>query len=204
MIDKFSVELRRHLVEGADESVSAAQLESIQRLVGAAPQQAPWFVRLKWLVGPWGPYANRGARAGVLVAATLLVVASAAAVGGGAGNQPLADPFEGRWASTDPADGSAQTLLIGAGDAPDVHYEDAFASSCAKAGDTSTHFLMDGSGAAEGGRLTVRYGTGGCVTWQVPASVQTYDHDSRTDTLVDRHGNTWHRVKESPSAPSAP
>lgn len=201
MIDKFSVELRRHLVEVADEGVPAGQLESIQRLIAAAPQQSPWFVRLRWVVSPWAPYANAGVRAAVLAAAALLLAASAVAVVALAGSRGAPVSFEGRWASTDPGDGSAQTLQVGGGHAPDVHFEDAFASACADAGDSSTHFVADGSGEADRGRLVVRYPSGGCDTWQIPAYVLTYDHDSMSDTLVDSEGATWHRVKESSSAP---
>jgi len=202
MIDKFSVDLRRHLVETADEAVPAEQLEKIRGLVGAVPQQAPWYVRLRWLLSPWAPYANAGARTAVLAAAALLLLAATIGVVAlGGGSQGARSPYEGTWTAIDPSDDSVQTLVIGPGPTPEIHYRDAFSRSCAQERDSSTVFLFDTTGEIQAGRLIVHATSGGCRLHQVPIGKGTYDHDSVSDILLDGLGATWTRVEESPSAP---
>jgi hypothetical protein len=199
MTDRFSIELRRHFVETADEVASADRLAAIERLVEAVPQQSPWLVRLRWLVSPWAPYANAGVRAALLVAAALLLVGGTVAVVSVGGSRGASTPFEGWWSSIDPGDKSAQTLVVGPGPTPAVHFEDAFSINCEVQGDSSTLFLADGLGEVQGGRLVVRNPSGGCVTWQVPRYVVTYVHDSVTDTLLDSERVTWRRAEAPPT-----
>jgi hypothetical protein len=202
MIDRFSVELRRHLVESADEVVPADRLETIQRLVGVVPQQAPWHVRLRWLVSPWAPYANAGARTAILAAAALLLLAATIGmVALGGGSQGARSPFEGTWTAIDPSDDSVQTLVIGPGPTPEIHYRDAFSASCERAGDASTVFLFDTTGEVQGSRLLVHETSGGCRIHQVFIGAGTYDYDSVSDVLLDGLNATWTRVEVPPSAP---
>ena len=193
MNEPFAIEVRRHLLDTADERPADGQLDTVLRLTALERQQRPWFVRLRWLLSPVAPFANGWLRYAVVVA--LLVIAAAfVAVMAGGSSPPGRTVFEGTWVSTDPADDSAQTLVVGGGLTPSVHFEDAFSIMCSINGDTTTLFLMDGTGQIQFERMIVDYGPGGCVTWRVDPSRAFLMYDGPTDTLVDQDGLSWHRA----------
>lgn len=206
MTDPFAVELRKHLVETADEVVRLDQLERIERLVGTVHQQAPWYVRLRWLISPWAPYANAGVRTALVAAVAVLILTAMigiVVVGVGSSGQgpPPSSPFEGSWRSTDPGDGSALKLVVGPGETPDVHFEDAIGAYCRVSGDVSVLFVADGTGLVDGDRMVVSFPSGGCVNWQVEAFVTTFDRDPVTDMLINNANEVWVRDLAPSSAP---
>jgi hypothetical protein len=102
-------------------------------------------------------------------------------------------PFAGRWASTDPADGSFQQLLVSAGSAPTVTFEDFYASSCANNGSSSTLWVSAGRGQIDGDTLYVGFHKSGCGRFTIGAYDDWFSFDSATDTLTDSFGTTWSR-----------
>lgn len=192
MHEQFPVQVRRHLVETANEIPADGALDAVLRLTAVKPQQRPWLIRLRWLVSPVAPYGNAVLRYGLVAAALLLALAAVAILAGGSspGGKTM---FEGRWRSIDPPDNSTQTLVVSSGLTPDIHFEDAFSSGCSDNGDTSTLFLADGPGQIKGDRLDVYFPTGGCVTWQVDSFYISLEYQSATDTLL-QGDLVWHRL----------
>ena len=195
MRDPSFTPMRRRILETVNEQPALGQLEGIVAATAAMPQRRPWAVRLKWLlepVSPFGPLASTRVRLGFVVVAMLVLATLAGAVGSGSRPRPTT-PFEGTWTSTDTADGSTQTLVVSAGSAPTVHFEDDFSVNCQNRGEASTVYLADGQGEIADGRLTVRFPEGGC-TIKVPAAEWWYEYGSSSDSLVDYQGITWSRA----------
>ena len=195
MRDPSFTRLRRRILETVNEQPALGQLDTIVAVTSAMPQRRPLAVRLKWLlepVWPFGPLASTRLRVGVVLVALLLIATLAAVVGGGSQPRPTT-PFEGTWTSTDTADGSTQTLVVEAGAAPAVHFEDRFSINCKNRGETSTLYLANGQGEIAEGRLTVQFPEGGC-TVKVPAAEWWYEYQSSLDSLVDYQGITWSRA----------
>lgn len=188
--DPLTLRLRRHLAETADYRAAPSQLEALARVSAAASQQRPWFVRLRWLFDPSAPSTNASLRYGAIVLA-LLLVATALVLLAGAGQERLAPrSFVGSWVSVDPVDDSLQTLVIGVGESPAVHFEDAFSINCERR-DESTLYVADGQGSIDSNRLSLNL-VGGCETsldWPV-----SYVYDPATDTLFDQDRITWTRA----------
>jgi hypothetical protein len=106
-----------------------------------------------------------------------------------------ADPFTGRWTSTD-TDGSQQILTFGgSGSTRSVNYFDDGASVCGwQAGGAPIAGTYHTTGDVDGSTLTVSPTTGSCSgggSFSVPAVQFTYD--SSTNTLLDSFGVTWYR-----------
>ena len=118
---------------------------------------------------------------GLLLAALITGIASAAT-----------SPFTGRWTSTD-TDDSFQALLISAGPAPAVTYEDYFASSCADNAGPATHWVGAGRGWVDGDILYVTFHKSGCGYFSIGEYTDWYTYDAGTDTLTDSFGITWYR-----------
>ena len=196
MTDRFSLLLRRHLLETADQQPAHGQLETALRSTAVTPQHRSWLVRLRWLVDPAAPFANTRIRHGALALA-LLLAASMVAIFASGGDPDGGVVFEGRWTSTDTADRSTQTLIVDGGDSPTVHFEDDFSIDCQRRGDTSTVEVAEGPGGITLDRLTVRFPSGGCFIRVGPYEA-FYDYSAATDTLIDDQGATW--VRESPTA----
>ena len=191
MNDRFAVQLRRHLVEVADERPADAQLAAVIKATAVTRQRPAWVARLRWLVDPAAPFANARTRYLVAAVALLLVAALVVVVGGGVlGGRT---PFEGSWTSIDIVDRSTQLLVIAAGEEPSVHFEDDFSINCQRRGEAMTAYVADGTGELFGSRLIVQFPGGGCVT-QVPPFEWFYDYDEATDTLLDHAGITWTRL----------
>jgi hypothetical protein len=127
-------------------------------------------------------------RATIAIAAAMLlaVIVSSAATA-------ATSPFSGRWTSTDPGDGSFQVLLISAGSAPSVTFEDYYASSCANHGSPATHWVSAGGGEVDGDTLYVSFHKSGCGSFSIGAYEDWYTYDAGTDTLTDSFGIVWER-----------
>ena len=121
-----------------------------------------------------------------LLMAVVLVVGAAAAP----------DPFRGKWYSTDLADGSSQSLVIGGGPGGSYHvrYFDAGATVCGAAVDGVWPFAASAQGflSASGPTLS---GTLSVICMKSPPEVfgdhlfsYTYNADG---TLSDSDGATW-------------
>ncbi len=132
-------------------------------------------------------------RFGLVVLALLLATVAVIAFAGG--TQPSGGTvFEGRWTATDPADESTLTLIVGAGSAPTVQFQDDLATGAACVADEIKIFRADGVGEITGNRLVVSYSDGGgCGLMLVPIR-GAYRIDANTDTLIDRDDVTWTRV----------
>lgn len=188
--DRTAATIRRHLLETADERPADGQLDASLRLTSAIPQRSRWVVALRDLRRPTATAPRIAIRLALLAALLIVAAAGIAALGGGSKG---GTPFEGTWTSTDPGDGSRQTLVVGPGMTPTVHFEDAFSIMCAQAGDASTLFEAAGPGVIEGSRLTANFGDSGCVTWRVPDLTIALDYNASADTVIDDTGIIWHR-----------
>ena len=191
MNDTFSLLLRRHVLKMADERPADGQLETVLRATSRTRQRRSWLVRLRWLVDPAAPFSNAQVRYGAAALALLVVTAMIAILAAGAlGGRTV---FEGRWTATDTTDRSTQTLVIGDGRSPSVHFEDDFSIDCQRRGDTSTAYVADGIGEIQDGRLVVRYASGGCVLRLAPYD-SDYTYDAATGTLLDDQSVRWVRT----------
>lgn len=192
MNDRFSIQLRRHLLEAADERPADGQLKAVVQRTAVEPQRRPWVVRLRWLLDPVAPFGSVGLRYG-LVALALLIAAAMVAILAGGPRPGGGSVFEGRWTSTDPVDASTQTLVVEGGQTPNVHLEDDFSINCERRGDSSTAYVADGPGEILRDRLIARFLSEGCVIRLGPYEAY-YDYDSATDTLLDYQRITWVRA----------
>ena len=143
MNDQFAAQLRRHVVENADERPADGQLEAALRRTAASRSSGRGLAD-----SGGGP--SSGARLGWQVRYGLAARGAAPrACGGGrpgtpARGQARATVFQGRWTSTDTADDSTQTLVVAPGTLPSVHFEDDFSINCERRGEPSTVYLADG------------------------------------------------------------
>lgn len=194
MYDRFSAQLRQHLLEAADERPADGQLATVVARIESTTQRHPLVARLTWVPGRIGPFPSAALRYGVIALALVGATVAAAILGGGTGPSS-STVFEGTWTSTDPGDGSTQTLAVGAGSTPTVHFEDHFATGDACRADTIKRFTADGTGAIAGNRLEVSFPDGGgCLLMKVEMHGVFYDYDPGTDTLLDHLGLMWARV----------
>jgi hypothetical protein len=112
--------------------------------------------------------------------------------------------FEGTWTSIDVPDGSRQTLVVGPGSSPAVHFVDDFATGAACVADEVKVFTMDGTGRIVDDRLVVVWpGGGGCGLMKVDVGPGSYTYDHATDTITDGDRLTWTRVEASVVPPSS-
>ena len=202
MNDRFSVSLRRHLVETANERPADGQLAAVIDLVSVTPQQRRFVVRLAGLPARIAPLPSTTLRWGLIAAALLVTAAAVALLGGGIG--PFRSTvFEGTWTSTDPGDGSTLTLVVAPGMTPAVHFEDGFSSGGACVADDVKLFAADGTGWVAGNRLNVSFPDGGgCGQDTVQMGPGFYEYDSSTDRLTaSADGVTWSRLADLGSRP---
>ena len=192
MTDHVSVQLRRHLLRTADDRPESGRLEAIVERTLGVPQRLPWMARLRWTLDPIAPLNNEWLRYGAVVLALLLLAGLAVIAAGGPGPRART-VFEGTWTSTDTADGSTQTLVVGPGDAPSVEFEDDFSINCQRRGEPSTVYTAHGTADINGDRLVFPVGAGGC-TRAVPAYTAIYDYDRATGELLDYQRIRWVRV----------
>ena len=192
MNDRFSTELRQHLLSVADERPADGRLAAIDERVAVTAQRHPLVARLPWAPGRINPFPPVAMRYGLIVALIIAIVAAALA----AGVVPIRRTvFEGTWTSIDPADGSTQTLVVGPGQDPAVRFVDDFATGAACVADEVKVFRMEGIGTIADGRLHVAWPEGGgCGLAKVEVGPGSYTHDQATDTLVDGQELIWVRA----------
>jgi len=201
MTDRFSADLRRHLLATANERPADGQLAAIDELVAVTPQRRPLVTRLPWSHGRINPFPSVALRYGLIAIALIIaLVAAALAAGFGPTRRTV---FEGTWTSIDVPDGSTQTLIVGPGMDPAVHFEDAYASGAACVADAVKVFKADGVGEIFDDRLDASFPHGGgCGSMTVEIALRLV-HDADTDSLRDQDGIRWSRLQASVVPPSS-
>jgi hypothetical protein len=169
---------------------------AIEATARVRPRPA-WQAQLMIVVEPLRWPASAGLRYALWIVLLLLLLALLSVGFAGFGRAPSlpgSNPFEGRWITTDPSDGSEMLLVVSTGQSPDVRFEDAFASACLQNGDENTHWISVGSATTDADTLYVEYPDGGgCTSWHVVPYGDTLTRDRATGTLVDSSGNVWQR-----------
>ena len=202
MNDRFSAQLRQHLLSAADERPGEGRLASIVEGVAVTRQRRPLVGRLSWAPRLAEPFSSAALRYG-LIAAALVIGIVAAALAAGVGPTRPTD-FEGTWQSTDPGDGSRQTLVVDGGTRPALHFEDDFATGAACANSDVKVFTMDGIGSIDGDRLDVAWPDGGgCGLVTIDIGPGSYFYDQGTDRITDRQGLTWTRLERVTVPPTS-
>ena len=190
--DRFSAQLRQHLLESADERPAEGQLTAVVAAVNRTSQRTPLVARLTWNPGRIGAFPSVALRYGLIAAAMALATVGGALLGGGASGASTV--FEGTWIAIDPVDRSGMTLVVAPGQTPAVYFEDGYASGDACVGDAVKRFTARGTAQISANRLVATFPDGGgcgSVTVEVPG---TYVYDQRTDTLSDQDGLVWTRA----------
>jgi hypothetical protein len=192
MNDRFSVQLRQHLLETANERPGDGQFATIVGDVAATPQRRPLIARLSELrvrIGPVPAAVRYG-----LIALALVLAAVAGGILAGGGTPSPSTPFEGTWTAIDVPDGSTMNLYVGAGPTPAVRYEDLLATGDVCRNDEVKVFTADGVGEITRRRLEVTFPNGGgCGLETIPIAA-TYTYDQNADTLTDQDGIVWTRI----------
>jgi hypothetical protein len=202
MNDRLSVQLRRHLLASANDRPADGQLAALAARVAVTGQRRPLVARLTGFPGRIGPIPTRALGYALIAAALLAATIAAALLVAGALQRP-STVFEGTWISIDPADRSTQTLAVGPGSTPTVHFQDHFATGDACVADTIKLFEADGTGAIDGHSLGVTWPDGGgCGSRTVAIGDGTYAYDEATDTIVDGQDLTWRRVQGAAPLPT--
>lgn len=199
MNDKFAADLRRHLVRAADERPAHGQYAAIVHAVGGVGQRHPLVARLTWFPGRIGPVPSAAVRYGLVAAALALATVAGALVGGASSPSTV---FEGTWTSTDPSDGSAQILVVGPGNTPEVYFEDGYASGDACVNSTVKRFTARGSGTISGDHLDADFPDGGGCGVSTVKVAGSYAYRSESDTLLDQDRLTWNRALGGDPAPT--
>ncbi len=94
MNDRFSAQLRRHLLNTANERPADGRLEEIDERVAVTAQRPRLVARLGWFPGRFDPFASSPVRY-ALVAAALIVAIAAAALAAGVGSPSPSGPIGG-------------------------------------------------------------------------------------------------------------
>ncbi len=194
MNDRFSAQLRQHLLESADERAADGQLATVIDRVADTPQRHPVVARLTWLPGRVGPFSSTALRYGLVALALIAATAAAATLGGGSIAPFRSTVFEGTWTTIDVPDGSTMTLVVGEGTTPAVRFVDELATGGACDLDPVKRFTADGTGEINGSRLVVDFPNGGgcgLMTEDVPG---VYDYLARRDMLLDQDDLHWTRA----------
>jgi hypothetical protein len=199
MTDRFSAQLRQHLLDTADERPADGQLASVIDAVAATSQRHPLSARLTWNPDRVGPLPSAALRYGLIAVALVLATVAGALLAGGASGPSTV--FEGTWITIDPADGSGMTLVVGPGETPAIYFEDGYASGEACLNDRVKRFTARGAGTIVDDRMNVRWPDGGgCGLVTLAMGEGSYTYDPATDTLVDGLQQTWMRpLVEAPS-----
>jgi hypothetical protein len=94
MNDRFAAQLRKHLLETADERPGDGRLEAIDERIAVTAQRPRLVARLGWFPGRVDPFAS-GAVRYALIAAALIVAIVAAALAAGVGSPSASGGFGG-------------------------------------------------------------------------------------------------------------
>ena len=194
MNDRFSAQLRQHLLATANERPADGQLPALDKRLKVTSQRPSIVARLGWFPRRMGPFPSAAVRYGLIAVAMIIAIVGAAlAAGFGPARSTV---FEGAWTSTDVPDGSTQTLVVGPGTDPAVHFVDDFATGAACVADEVKVFTMDGTGTIVDDRLVVVWPDGGgCGLMKVEVGPGSYTYDQATDTIADGQELTWTRVQ---------
>jgi hypothetical protein len=192
MNDRFSAQLRQHLLETANERPADGQLAAIVDHVAITPQRRPLVARLPGFQGRIGRFPA-AVRYG-LFAVALVLAAMAGAILAGGSSPFRSTVFEGTWTTTDPVDGSIMTLTVAPGSKPAVRFVDEVSTGGACDLDPVKRFTADGTGRVTGSRLEVVYPDGGGCGLTTVAIGGAYDYNAADDTLLDQDRLTWTRV----------
>jgi hypothetical protein len=204
MSDRLAAQLRQHFLDSVDIRAAEGQHAAIVERVASAGQRHPLVARLLWTPGRIGPVPSAALRYGLvalaLVATTLAVVILA-------GGPSRSTVFEGSWTSTDPLDGSRQTLVVARGSRPSVHFVDEYASVETCAFDTSKVFTADGSGSIDDSRLHVAWPDGGSCGLMIEPlgdddGLNTFRYDEATESLLDGLDVNWTRTHDDVALPT--
>jgi hypothetical protein len=192
MNDRFSAQLRQHLLETANERAAAEQLAAIVADVAATPQRRPLAARLPDLRGRIGrfPAAIRYS----FIASALVIAAVAGAIIAGGAPPGRSTPFEGTWTAIDVPDGSTMNLYVGAGMTPTVRFEDLHATGAVCRDDAVKVYTADGVGEIAGARLHAMFPNGGGCGLERTALDTMYNYDPGADRLTDQGGIIWSRI----------
>ena len=202
MNDRFSAQLRQHLLDTANERPAEGQFAAFAERLAVTAQRRPLAARLTWNPDRVGAFPSGAVKWG-LVAVALALATVAAVVLIGNAPRPPSTVFEGTWTSVDPADGSSQSLVVGEGTTPDVHFVDHFATGAACLRDAVKVYTADGRGTISGSRLSVRWPAGGgCGLDTVAMDDETYTFNEATDTMVDGQQLTWRRAVGAVAPPT--
>lgn len=193
MSDQFDAQLRQHLLETADARPVDGQLASVIDGVAVTTQRHPLTARLTWDPGRIGPLPSAALRYGLIAVGLFLATIAGAILGGGGAPAP-STVFEGTWIAIDPADRSGMTLVVGPGQAPDVYFEDGYASGEACVDDPVKRFSARGTGEISGNRLIASFPDGGGCGRATVRVEGRYDHAPVSDALVDQDGLIWNRA----------
>lgn len=192
MTDRFSAQLRQHLLDNANERPADGQLAAVIDAVEATKQRHPLAARLAWSPGRIGPFPSAALRYGLIALALALATVAGAILAGGGGRSP-STVFEGSWITIDPTDRSGMSLVVGPGMAPAVYFEDGYASGDACVNDTVKRFTARGTGTIEGNRLVVAYPDGGGCGLMAVKVGGRFDYLPGSDSLVDQDDLAWTR-----------
>jgi hypothetical protein len=202
MNDRFSAQLRQHLLDTANERPAHGQLAALDGRVAQTSQHSAFVARLTWFPVRTGLFPSATMRY-ALIAAALVIATVAAALFAAGGGPSRSTVFEGAWTSIDRGDGSTMNLIVGAGSSPSVHFEDLFATGVACVADEVKVFTMDGIGAIVGERLFVEWPDGGgCGLVTIDIGPGAYTYDEATDSITDGDALAWTRVEASVVPPS--
>ncbi len=196
MNDRFSAQLRQHLLESADERPADGQLAAVIDRLERTRQRPRIAARLTWFPGRVAPFPSTALRYGLVVLALIAATAAAAILGGGSNPLARSTVFEGTWTAIDVPDGSTLTLVVGEGISPVVHFEDDFATGAACVRDEVKLFTADGTGEINGSRLVVDFPDGGGCGLMTVDVVGVYDYLGGRDMLLDQDDLRWTRVEE--------
>lgn len=204
MHDRFSAQLRQHLLETADERPADGQLATvIDGVAGTAPRH-PVVARLTWLPGRVGPFPSTVLRYGLVALALIAATVAAAILGGGSKSPFRTTVFEGTWTAIDVPDGSTLTLVVGGGSRPVVHFEDDLATGAVCVLDELKLFKADGTGEINDSRLVVEFPEGGGCGAMTVDLAMAYDYVAGSDTLRDQDDLRWTRVASVVDEPATP
>ncbi len=193
MNDRFSSQLRQHLLETANERPAEATIAAIGARVATTDQRIPLVARLTLDPGRIGGFPTAALRFVLVAVALGFAIAGAALLAGAARDRSTV--FEGSWTTPDLVDGSTQVLFVSSGITPDVKYVDDFSTGGACVDDPAKIFTADGTATVDGSVLHVAFPDGGgCGLQTVEVGPGSYTYNEATDTIVDDLGFRWERV----------
>jgi hypothetical protein len=192
MNDRFSAQLRQHLLDTANERPAGDTLAAIVDGVAKTAQHHGVAARLTWFPRRMSLFPSTLVRYGLIAAALLIAIVAAAVLAGGQAPRTV---FEGTWTSIDYPDGSTQLLIVGAGTSPAVHFEDQFATGAACQAEAVKVFTADGTGEISDDQLDVAFPDGGGCGGRTVDIALRLVHDDRTDSLRDQDDVRWFRVQ---------